>query len=95
MCAEKFRLVLMGGRAEGLACADPRARTPIGATGNYFNKFKLLSSLCANSIAVLLFNSKNVSSPGVGDVNPEAIWQVDRYAIKKKLSSCGRFAVNR
>jgi hypothetical protein len=23
----------MGGRAEGLACADPGARTPIGASG--------------------------------------------------------------
>ena len=28
-CAGKFLLVLMGGRAEGLACADPGARTPI------------------------------------------------------------------
>ena len=34
MCAEKFPLVLMGGRAEGLACADPEAKTPIGASGN-------------------------------------------------------------
>ena len=34
MCAEKFPLVSMGGRAEGLACADPGARTPIGASGN-------------------------------------------------------------
>ena len=33
MCAEKFPLVSMGGRAEGLACADPGARTPIGASG--------------------------------------------------------------
>ena len=31
MCAEKFPLVSMGGQAEGLACADPGARTPIGA----------------------------------------------------------------
>ena len=23
-----------GGRAEGLVCADPEARTPIGASGN-------------------------------------------------------------
>jgi hypothetical protein len=29
--------VSMGGRAEGLACADPGARTPIGASGNYIN----------------------------------------------------------
>ena len=35
MCAGKFLLVLMVGRAEGLACADPVARTPIGASGNY------------------------------------------------------------
>ena len=33
MFAGKFPLVSMGGRAEGLACADPRARTPIGASG--------------------------------------------------------------
>ena len=32
-CAEKFPIVSMGGRAEGLACADPGARTPIGASG--------------------------------------------------------------
>ena len=32
-CAGQFPLVLMRGRAEGLACADPGARTPIGASG--------------------------------------------------------------
>ena len=32
--AGKFPLVSMGGGAEGLACADPGARTPIGASGN-------------------------------------------------------------
>ena len=36
MCAGKFPLVSMGGRAEGLACADPGARTPIGASGIVF-----------------------------------------------------------
>ena len=35
MCAGKFPLVSMGSRAEGLACADPGARTPIGASGNF------------------------------------------------------------
>ena len=35
----KFLLVSMGGRAEGLACTDVGARTPIGASGN------LISSL--------------------------------------------------
>jgi hypothetical protein len=34
MCAGKFSLKLMGGWAEGLACADPVARTPIGVSGN-------------------------------------------------------------
>ena len=34
MCAGKFPLVLKGGRAEGLASADPGPRTPIGASGN-------------------------------------------------------------
>ena len=32
-CGGKFPLVSMGGRAEGLACTDPGARTPIGASG--------------------------------------------------------------
>ena len=34
MCAGKCPLTSMGGRAEGLWCADPGARTPIGASGN-------------------------------------------------------------
>ena len=37
--AGKFPLVSMGGRAEGLACADPGARTPISASGNYLGFF--------------------------------------------------------
>ena len=28
-----YLVVSMGGRAEGLACADPGARTPIGVSG--------------------------------------------------------------
>ena len=39
MCAGKFPLVSMGGRAEGLACADPGARTPIGASGIILIRF--------------------------------------------------------
>ena len=31
----KFPLVSIGGRAEGLACADPEASIPIGASGNF------------------------------------------------------------
>ena len=33
-CAKKFPPGLMGGQAEGLACADPEARIPFGASGN-------------------------------------------------------------
>ena len=43
MCAGKFPQVLLGGRAECLACADPGARTPIGASG-------ILLSFCMNSV---------------------------------------------
>jgi hypothetical protein len=39
MCAGKFPLVSMGGRAEGLACADPEARTFIGASVNSTSSF--------------------------------------------------------
>jgi hypothetical protein len=35
MCLGKFPLVSMGGRAEGLACKDPGARTPIGTSRNF------------------------------------------------------------
>ena len=30
----KFSLMSMGGRPEGLVCADPGGRTPIGVSGN-------------------------------------------------------------
>ena len=38
-CTGKFPLVLMGGRAEGLACTDPVARTPLALAefGNLIN----------------------------------------------------------
>ena len=44
MCAGKFPLVSMGGRAEGLACADPEARTPIGAS-EFFSLGKMIKTL--------------------------------------------------
>ena len=40
MCAGKFPLVSMVDRAEGLACAESGARTPIGISGN--SKYVLL-----------------------------------------------------
>ena len=33
--ARKFPILSMGGRVEGLACADLVARTPIVASGNF------------------------------------------------------------
>ena len=36
-CAGKFPLTSMEGRAEGLLCADPGARTPIGVSGILLN----------------------------------------------------------
>ena len=36
-CAGKFPLMLMGGRAEGLLCADSRAGTPIDVSRNFPN----------------------------------------------------------
>ena len=44
MCAEIFSLGSMGGREEGLACADHGAWTPIGASGN-FKDFFFFSAL--------------------------------------------------
>ena len=47
MCAGKFPLVFMGGQGEGLACADPGARTPIGVSGNLFSFLLLLLATVA------------------------------------------------
>ena len=50
MCAGKFPLVSMGGRAEGLASADPGARTPIGASGNSLQCYWCMSANTAVSV---------------------------------------------
>ena len=54
MCTGKCPLMSMGGRAEGLACTDPVARTPIGVSGNLllflqnvdFNFYTNINILC-------------------------------------------------
>ena len=51
MCAKKFLLVSMGGRAEGLACADPEARTPIGGSG-IFSLFFFLDSFLPEGVVL-------------------------------------------
>ena len=40
-CPGNFPLMSIGGQAEGLACADPRPRTPIGVSGNVFDLCKI------------------------------------------------------
>ena len=62
-CAEKIPLVSMGGQAEGLACADPGARNPIGACGNMlsfplFNYCTILMYWCKVFLAVLFFERR-------------------------------------
>ena len=54
-CAEKFPLTSMRGRAEGLAWADPGARTPIGASGNVsaYMSAKLPSNISPNPTEVI------------------------------------------
>ena len=46
MCAGKIPLVLMGGRAEGIACADLVARTPISVNGNLIHIDIVFATLC-------------------------------------------------
>ena len=50
MFTGNFPLVLIGGRAEGLACADPGARTPIGMSGNSVG-FRVVASLILSVLA--------------------------------------------
>ena len=42
-CGGKFLLVSCGGRVKDLACADPGARTPIGASRNFYYWFLIFS----------------------------------------------------
>ena len=44
-CTGKFPLMSMGGREEGLALADPGARTPIGVWKLFHNL--MFSGLCS------------------------------------------------
>ena len=69
MCVEKCPLVLMGGRVEGQVCADPGARTPIGASGicSHFQIFKYPKFTFHKQINVVLiftiYKVEHVSNP--------------------------------
>ena len=57
-CTEKIPLVSMGGRADGQACADPGARTPIGTSGISYNCVILfLSILCGGELRMITFTT--------------------------------------
>jgi hypothetical protein len=62
-CAGKFPLVSMGGRSEGLACADPVARTPIGVRGNWSEWLasavtELTNGVCSSSLSSSFFSPR-------------------------------------
>ena len=54
MCACNFLLMWIGGRAKGLACADPGARTPLGVSGNFPNLSPKLSFSLSMNISPII-----------------------------------------
>ena len=70
MCAGKFPLVSMGGRAKGLTCADPGARTP-SALVEIFKKQKTGSKPAAGCKLILDLASEGHLRPvGTGLLSP-------------------------
>jgi hypothetical protein len=67
-CVEKFPLMSMGGRAEGLACADPGARTPIGVSGKFLN-ISYLVLHCILNISYLVLHCILKSLKNLGPNN--------------------------
>ena len=45
MCAGKFLLMSIGGRAKGIECSDPGARIPISVSGYFAFRFSKASFL--------------------------------------------------
>ena len=56
MCANKNPFMSMGGRAEGLACADPVVKTPIGVSGNFYQCRTFFWSQIRTSYQKVAFN---------------------------------------
>ena len=52
-CGKKIPLLWIGGRAEGLASADPGARTPIITSGNFSNVLNQVDTTVYFLLAVL------------------------------------------
>ena len=53
-CGRQFSLMSMGGRAEGLACANPGARTPIGVSVNFSCLVVRIVSLDLKVLSVIM-----------------------------------------
>ena len=53
-CVGNFSLMSMGGRAEGLACATPVARTPIGVSLNFSCLVVMMVSLDLKVLSVIM-----------------------------------------
>ena len=51
MCAGKFSLTSMGGRVEGLVCANPGARTPIAMSKNLIVNYSFKSLRISYNLA--------------------------------------------
>ena len=60
--AEFFSLMLMVGRAERLACADPVTRTPIGVSGNSLLLLLSYSLTTFFASSIMLDLAGNISS---------------------------------
>jgi hypothetical protein len=75
-CGGKFPLVSMGGRAEGLACADPGVRIPIGASGN------LLVLEVGRTRVMFLMTTETLF---LGGKHQQYIYKITNYETKKKI----------
>jgi hypothetical protein len=79
--------VSMGGRAEGLACADQGARTPIGAIRNILFGFPI--SVVFHQLNRQSFNLTNLICDVLDFVNYKLIiYAIDHLAIRYISPSC-------
>ena len=57
-CADKFPLMSMGSQAEGLACADPGVRNPIGVSNFFYLMSKKNKQGCSNKLWHITWHRK-------------------------------------
>ena len=74
--SEKSLLMSMGGRAEGLACADLVSKTPIGMSGNYCElKFVCQIRWTNTESCELIFLTEEVVGIYLTDKSRKRIWE--------------------